>query len=403
VPRTPALLICALLLSAALNARAEDGVDASDLWRRVRHHGTASADTAPVETRKPFFVIAPSIGSKPSTGINGGIAGNIAFLSGDAAATHLSSISGGLKVSEKGQTLSGVKLAVFLPDDRWFVQGDNRFSWTSQNTYALGGSTATADAENLKYDAVRVNETLYRTVAPGLFVGAGLDVNRHMNIRAGSGSEEMFDRAAYTQYTDQHGFDLAHQTSSGTTASVMFDTRDNAINARRGWLASATYRTFFNGFLGGDATWQEAYVDIRTFRPLGREGRRTLAFWLLGDFVTGGAAPYFDLPATAGDSYGRSARGYGEGRYRGDRLVYGEVEFRDTLTRNGLLGYVAFFNTTAIGSGAAGTRLADALAPGAGGGLRVLLNKKSRTNLCVDYGWGKQGSRALYLSIQEAF
>ena len=42
----------------------------------------------------------------------------------------MSSLSGGVKVSEKGQTLSGFKLAIFLPDDRWFVQGDNRFSWT---------------------------------------------------------------------------------------------------------------------------------------------------------------------------------------------------------------------------------------------------------------------------------
>jgi hypothetical protein len=183
----------------------------------------------------------------------------------------------------------------------------------------------------------------------------------------------------------------------------MFDTRDNGINARHGVLASGTYRTFFSGFLGGDATWQEAYIDLRTYRPLTRDGRRRLAFWALGDFVTGGTAPYLDLPATASDAYGRSARGYGEGRYRGNHLLYGEVEFRDTLTSNGLLGYVAFLNTTAIDSGAPGEHLFDALATGVGGGLRVLLNKKSRTNLCVDYGWGKQGSHALYLAIQEAF
>jgi hypothetical protein len=404
VPKTRVLLVCTALLLAAIHAGAQDGVDAGDLWRHVRHHETAPAEAAVPESHKPFIVVAPAIGSKPSTGINGGIAGNIAFVSGgDAASTHLSSVSGGLKVSQKAQTLSGLKLAVFLPDDRWFVQGDNRFSWTSQNTYALGGSTLPADAENLKYDALRVNESIYRTIASGLFVGAGIDVNRHSNIRPGSGSAQMFDEAAYTQYTGQHGFDLAQQTSSGTTASLMFDTRDNAINARRGWLASATYRTFFSGFLGGSATWQEAYVDVRTYRPLAAEGRRTLAFWLVGDFVMGGAAPYFDLPATAGDAYGRAARGYSEGRYRGDHLLYGEVEFRETLTRNGLLGYVAFLNTTAIDSGASGQHLLDALAPGAGGGLRVLLNKKSRTNLCVDYGWGKQGSHALYLAIQEAF
>jgi outer membrane protein assembly factor BamA len=181
----------------------------------------------------------------------------------------------------------------------------------------------------------------------------------------------------------------------------MLDTRDNAINAQRGWLASMTYRTFFDGFLGGGATWQEAYVDVRTYRALTNDGRRRLAFWMLGDFVTGGSAPYFDLPETSGD--GRSARGYTEGRYRGDSLVYGEVEYRDTVTRNGLLGYVLFANTTTIAGGATTDRLFQTFAPAAGGGLRVLLNKRSRTNLCVDYGFGKQGSRGLYLAIQEAF
>ncbi len=379
-------------------------LDAGDLWRRVRHHDPAdTSQPLAADTRKPFFVVAPSVGSKPSTGINGGIAGNVAFVDGDASDTHLSSVSGGLKFSQKGQTLSGLKLAVFLPDDRWFVQGDNRLSWTSQNTYGLGGASPADDAENLKYDALRINESLFRAVAPGVFVGAGIDVNRHGNVRPGTGTEATFDQAAYTLYSEQNGFDVAHQTSSGTSASVMLDTRDNAINAQRGWLASATYRTFFKGFLGGDSTWQEAVVDVRTYRKLTDDGRRRLAFWMIGDFVTGGTAPYLDLPSTAGDSYGRSARGYSEGRYRGDHLLYGEVEFRDTLTRNGLLGYVAFLNTTTIDSDAPGQHLLDSFAPGVGGGLRVLLNKKSRTNLCIDYGWGTQGSRGLYLAIQEAF
>ena len=393
-----------LLASAALPVRAQDGVDAGDLWRRVRHQQSSENDTtSTVEARKPFFVVAPTVGSKPSTGVTGGISTNIAFVDGDASSTRLSFVSGGVRVSEKGQTLSGIKLSIFLPDDRWFVQGDNRFSWTSQTTYGLGGATPSTDGENLKYDATRVYETLYRAVAPGLFIGAGVDVNRHSNIRPGTGSTDGFDQAAYALYTQEHGFDVSQQTSSGTTASLMFDTRDNAINARRGWLASVTYRTFFNGFLGGDATWQEAYIDVRTYRSLTSDGRRRLAFWLLGDLVTGGSAPYFDLPETGGDAYGRSARGYTEGRYRGDQMLYGEVEYRDTLTRNGLLGYVAFLNTTALDRDVPGEHLIDAFAPGAGGGLRVLLNKKSRTNLCVDYGWGKQGSRALYLAIQEAF
>ena len=381
--------------------------DAGDLWRRVRHGAPSDDDqeqpSAAVESRKPFFVVAPSIGSKPSTGVNGGVAGNIAFVDGDPRTTHISSMSGGVKVSQMGQTLSGVKLAMFTPDDHWFIQGDNRLSWTSQNTYGLGGNTANAAAENLKYDQLRVYETAYHAVAPGLFVGAGININRHTNIGPGSGDPSTFDEDAYVAYSQAHGFNIDHQTSSGTSISLLFDTRDNAINARRGLFANVTYRTFFSGFLGGDSTWQEASVDVRTYRALTADGRHELAFWFLGDFVTGGTPPYLDLPATAGDAYGRSARGYGEGRYRGNQLMYGEVEYRQTLTRNGLLGFVTFLNTTTIDSDAPADHLFDTLAPGAGLGLRFLLNKKSRTNLCVDYGWGKDGSRGLYLAIQEAF
>ena len=121
----------------------------------------------------------------------------------------------------------------------------------------------------------------------------------------------------------------------------------------------------------------------------------------MGDFVTGGTAPYLDLPATAGND--RSARGYGEGRYRGEHLLYGEVEYRGALTTSGLFGFVAFLNTTTVDNRETGEKLFDSVAPGAGLGLRVLLNKRSRTNLCTDYGWGKQGSRGFYLGIQEAF
>jgi hypothetical protein len=79
------------------------------------------------------------------------------------------------------------------------------------------------------------------------------------------------------------------------------------------------------------------------------------------------------------------------------------VEYRADLTSSGLLGMVAFLNTTTVDNPETGQRLFESFAPGAGFGLRVLLNKRSRTNLCTDYGWGKDGSRGFYLAIQEAF
>ena len=77
-----------------------------------------------------------------------------------------------------------------------------------------------------------------------------------------------FEESAYAAYNSQHGFAADHQRSGGASLDLLFDTRDNGINPQRGWLASAAYRTFFNGFLGGDSAWQELIFDVRTYRKL---------------------------------------------------------------------------------------------------------------------------------------
>lgn len=383
-------------------------IDAGDLWHLLRHNradplaGDPGA-TGPTPTREHFFVVAPTIASKPSTGLSAGLNSNLAFYRGDEKTTHISSISGGLRVSQKKQVLSGIRFNMFTAEDRWFIQGDNRLSWTSQNTYGLGADTLAkgAGTENVKYNALKLYETAYHHIGRHLFAGLGLNVSTHGNIRPGDGVLTTFDQSAYVAYNDRHGFRDDRQTSGGTSAGLLFDTRDNGINAQRGWLVSAAARTFFDGFLGGDSTWQQMTLDVRTYRKLTRDGRQKLAFWFMSDNVVSGTAPYLDLPATGSD--GRSARGYSDGRYRGEHLAYGEMEYRGTVTANGLLGVVGFLNTTTVDNADAGKKLFDDFAPAAGVGLRVLLNKHSRTNLTADYGWGKEGSRGLYLGIQEAF
>jgi len=197
------------------------------------------------------------------------------------------------------------------------------------------------------------------------------------------------------------GFRRTNRCRPARTLGLLFDTRDNGINATRGWLASASYHTFFKGFVGGDATWQELSIDLRTYRPLTASGSHRLAFWVLSDLVTGGVAPYLDLPTTGGDA--RSGRGYTEGRYRGERLVYGEVEYRGTLMRSGLLGFVAFLNTSTIASTETGFDPLQQLR--AGGRHRAARAAQQAVAHEPDerLGVGQAGVARLYLGIQEAF
>jgi hypothetical protein len=373
--------------------------DVGDLWRTVRHENRTSENAIPSTARKTFIVAAPVVASKPSTGLTAGLFGEMAFVAGDPTITHLSSVIGGAKVSARGQVISSLQTGIFTSRDRWFIRGDARISRLSLASHNLGTLDGISDAATLNYNWFNLAGTAYRQVGRRVFVGAGLTWSDHADVRAHDLTPG--GRSEYVEYSRKHGLPADRQVSGGANVSVLLDSRDNAVNAAQGFMVDANYRAFFPGVFGGNSTWREFTFDARTYRPLTADARQRLAVWLMGDFVTSGAAPFLDLPATGSD--GRSARGYSEGRYRGPRLMYGEMEYRASLVRSGLLGAVAFLNTTTIGGESPSDKLFHSYASGAGAGFRVLLDKRSRTNFCADYGWGKRGSRGLYLAVQEAF
>jgi hypothetical protein len=380
--------------------------DIFDVWRAFRHHA-APANEPAWDYRKPMKAFAPVIGAKPSSGALFGAAGNIAFYRGEPATTSISSIVTSLTFSSKGQTSLTDRFTMFADGNRWRVDADHRFQWTSLQTPALGTSAGPDDNVLADFDFFRLHHTAYYQLRPGLYAGAGFYFDNHINIGPQHDDDEdvrsEWSESAFVKYSEAHGFPLEGQASAGPSVDVLWDTRDNFINASHGWLAKASYRTSLDGLLGSDASWQRVNLDLRTYQPLAKSRRHTLAAWLFADLIVDGAAPYFDLPGTGTDTYGRSARGYGEGQFRGERLGYGELEYRGTLMKNGLLGMVAFVNATTISNLQEDEHLFDSVAVGGGAGLRLLINKRSKTNLCFDVGVGKNGSRGIYLAVQEAF
>ena len=275
-----------------------------------------------------MIAAAPVITYNPTSGVGIGAAGNVAFYSGSPDTTRISSVVASLIGTSKKQVLVNAKINSWARDNRWHIQGDNRFYWTSQKTYGLGSDSPESDAVDQKYDAFRVYETVYRPVARDTYLGAGFLYNIHRDVRpADDAATEAWQDSPYITYSEQHGFDPASQTSAGLTVRTLFDTRDNPINPGRGWYANGGYLMFFDGFLGGTSSWQQLSYDVRRYVRISRNARHKLAFWLTGDFVTGGTAPYLDLPATGMDTYGRAGRGYPQGQVprRGARLRRGGI------------------------------------------------------------------------------
>jgi len=380
--------------------------DIFDVWRAFRHKDQTV--TAPAwDYRKPMKAFAPVIGAKPSSGALFGAAGNIAFYRGDPQTTRISSMVASVTVSTKGQIAITDRFTVFGRDDRWRLEADHRFQWTSLAAPALGTGAVSDDSVIADFDFFRLHHTAYYQVAGDFYAGAGIYYDDHRNIGPLTDDDDDlpvdWPASAFVTYSEVHGLPLDAQQSAGPSVDLLWDTRDSFINAAHGWFAKASYRTSFDGFLGADSSWQRVNLDVRAYQPIAQNGRHTIAGWMFADLIVGGAAPYFDLPGTGLDTYGRSARGYSEGEFRGEKLAYGEIEYRGTLMRNGLVGMVAFLNATSVTNLQQDEQLFDSVAIGGGAGVRLLINKRSKTNLCFDVGIGKHGSKGIYLAIQEAF
>jgi outer membrane protein assembly factor BamA len=383
---------------------AEPQIDIFDVARRLFKDPPANPlPTGPEDQRKLHVTLVPGIGYNPSAGFVIGASANLSKYFGDAATTRLSTSVIGMSYSSRQQASFTVKVGMSGKDNRWRFDGDNRFQWTSQNSYGVGMAPTPADIVETKFTFVRIYDVALYKLGKNVYAGAGFHYSLHTDVRPAADGDPAWEDSAYVTYSQQNGFDVKGQSSAGASLNLTMDTRDNPVNASRGWVASLSYRPFIKDLLGGDSTWQQMYIDARSFVGLTKDRRQRLALWVYGDLGGRGTAPYFDLPSLGVGSYGRSGRGYTEGRYRGQQLVYGEVEYRATLTRNGLLGVAGFLNTTTVSNEETGERLFDGFAGAGGIGLRVKFSKRSRTNMCIDYAWGRQGARGFYLALQEAF
>ena len=97
-----------------------------------------------------------AFGYKPSSGFTIGATSNLAKYFGDPETnTRISSAVVGLSYSTKQQTSLTVRFGASGRENRWRFDGDNRFQWTSQDSYGLGTGAASADSVNTRFTYVR--------------------------------------------------------------------------------------------------------------------------------------------------------------------------------------------------------------------------------------------------------
>ncbi len=370
--------------------------DFSDILRRTNkkdnHKILHPNDTLENKIKKQISFI-PAAGYSLQTGFAGILSSNIAYFNDTAANEKLSSISASVTYTQYDQILAPLTINIWTKDNKYNFISDNRYIDYPSNIYGLGGRSNPNKGHQIAFYGIKLHETILKSVAKNLFVGAGIYFDKNWNIIVVDSVTRRLNNLINRQLGKT-------ELASSIAVKLLYDNRLNQINPKNGWFIDAVYRDS-RTFFGSDNNWQSFLIDIRKYLPFPRNSKNTLALWSFNWLTLGGTPPYLLMPSTGWDDQYNTGRGYIQGRFRGNNMFYFESEYRFNISRNGFFGGVIFGNlqyfTPEI------SKQFQTLSPGYGTGIRLKLNKHSGANLCIDYGFGKDGSRGFFVNLGEVF
>ncbi|WP_254060818.1 hypothetical protein [Mucilaginibacter sp. L196] len=383
--------------------------DFGDLTRNVIHPHK-KADTL---KKSSGIIVVPNVAANPTIGEQLGIKAVAGRRLGNDPNTYLSVAATSASITSKGIIYFYVNHNIFTPGNKWNFQGNLVIAKTVIPDYGLGigrgitgGSAADdilADPEHKAYSVhsmyYDIREKVYKNVAKNLFLGAGLDFAIRRNI---TNKDTVNNATPSSVYNNQHGFPQDHYSSNGFLFDAEYISRDNPNRAYKGIYADLGLR-INQTWIGSTKNEVQLNSDFRKYFSLSDSNpEEVLAFWNWGSYLISGNIPYLELPGTARDITFRSGRGYTTQYFKGTQFNDTELEYRFPILANKFISGVTFVSAQ-TGNDEQGTKIFQVFQPGYGAGLRVLFNKATRTNLALDYAFGRFGNRGFFLNLNEAF
>jgi len=389
------------------------------------------SDTIHFNKGESSIIPLPIIGANPTVGVLFGVALSANALLGDYETTHMSTSVSTINYSTNNQLMMFIKTNIYTPDDKWILLGDWRYFDSSQPTFGLGTGPQSAKLvgdsyeyedgmftkaittdQMLEFNYVKFSEIVLKKIKKSFYAGIGYHLDYHYNIKdnmlkldtIGGAQPQITSHYAYSKY---YGYNPEEYSLSGLSLNFVYDSRDNAANPYKGRYSLVSYRmnpTFLGSTQNSTSLWLE-YRDY--FSVSKKRARDLIAVWLWSDLQVTGNRPYMDLGAIGWDQFGKSGRGYTQGRFRGNNIVYSEVEYRAHLwgTKKSpeLIGAVVFANATTASNTAGDINLFQYINYAYGLGIRIMLQKEARINVTIDYAWGQYGAQGIFINANEVF
>jgi hypothetical protein len=388
--------LCAQELEDSLPNPGIKQIDLIDIGSRILNKNSGSREDTVVNKKgRVHFSAFPAVGYTLQTGFAGVITANAAFFTSEHnhETQNISTVLTSIAYTAKSQTIFPIASSIWTRNNEYNILSDWRFLKYPSATFGLGGYTQQDSSYTLDYSYIKLHQSILKKISTDFYAGIGYDLDYFWNI------EEVDLPPGHESDFEKYGY-AATERASGPSLAVKYDNRRNPINPQKGIYANVLFQPKFK-FMGSDANWQSLLLEFRSYIPFPSGSRNILAFWSYNWFTLGGTPPYLLLPSTGWDEYSNTGRGYVQGRFRSLNMIDQEAEYRFVVSRNGLFGGVVFVNAETFSDVLTGKY--GVISPGAGLGVRIKLNKFSRTNLALDYAWGTQGSQGFFVNLGEVF
>ncbi len=392
---SPIFLLAQFVPDTTINPGVKQ-VDLIDIGERILNKNSVNREDVVVNKKgRVHFSAFPAVGYTLQTGFAGVISANAAFYTGshNHETENISTVVTSIAYTAKSQIIFPVASSIWTHNNKYNILTDWRYLKYPSETFGLGGDTKQDSSYNIDYSYIKLHQAVLRKIGTDLYAGIGYDFDYFWNI------QEILPAGSPPTDFQQYGLTKTEK-ASGISLDIKFDSRRNPINPEKGIYANILFQPKFT-FLGSDANWQSLLVEFRGYTKFPSESRNIIAFWSYNWFTVGGTPPYLLLPSTAWDEYSNTGRGYIQGRFRSMNMIDQEAEYRFVISANGLFGGVVFADAESFSDITTGKY--QVISPGAGLGIRIMLNKFSRTNLALDYAWGTMGSRGFFVNLGEVF
>ena len=335
------------------------------------------------EQKKNQLLVLPIVYYTPETKIAGGV-GGIYYLRTleDELKGHPSTFFVDIIYTQKKQFIIEMAPDLYLKKGRIHLVGYAGFKNYAENFYGIGSQTTENMEEGYSYRSTKLICSLRDRISPNFYAGLQYD----------------FEHSKITEVEPGGILDTGDivgsggGTISGLGILLVKDNRDNKFFPTKGTLLHLQASLFFRA-IGSDYNFQKYNFDYRQYMTV--FSKHVLALQE-NVSITSGYVPFQWLSALGGPW---AMRGYIQGRFRDKNAIFLQMEYRVPLIwRLSAAGFVGYGDVAAK---LKAFKLNDFKISG-GLGIRYQVNRKSGTNVRLDFGFAK-GNFGVYAMINEAF